>query len=126
MSRLIIAIVSTFFEEVAIVVIGIWLLPRLGIKVPLWALIIIMIAWTGWAVFTYRTGTRALEKKVVAGLSSMIGTKGRVVERLAPHGIIKIKGELWAAESDSDEIVPGEEVIVVKQEKLKLVVRRFT
>jgi membrane-bound serine protease (ClpP class) len=62
-------------------------------------------------------------RKDIAGLSNMIGTEGEVVSPLAPEGLVRIKGELWVAKSAAGEIKPGGEVIVVGQERLKLVVR---
>jgi membrane-bound ClpP family serine protease len=121
--RLIFAIVSTLLEEAAIVVIVLWGLPRVGIRIPLWGLIIIMVAWIAYSIITFRLGTRALIKKQIPGLSNMIGTRGEVVSPLTPEGLVRIKGELWVARSATGEIKPGGEVIVVGQEKLKLVVR---
>jgi len=121
--RLIFAIVNTLLEEAAIAVIVLWGLPQAGIQIPLWGFIIIMVAWIAFSIFTFRLGTRALVKKQIAGLSDMIGTRGEVVSPLTPEGLVRIKGELWVARSATGEIKPGGEVIVVGQEKLKLVVR---
>ena len=43
---------------------------------------------------------------------------------LAPAGLIKIKDELWEAESLSGKVAIGKEVIVVGQDGLKLIVRK--
>jgi membrane-bound ClpP family serine protease len=122
--RLIWAIISTMLEETAIAVVALWGLPQLDIHVPLPALIAVMVAWAAFAVFTYRKGTGALKKKPVVGLPDMVGGKGEVVSPLDPEGVIKIKGELWIAKSDSGRIGTGDEVTVVGQKGLKLVVRK--
>ncbi len=125
--RLIAAIVSTLMEETALVVIVFWGLPWLSIHLPLWGsivlLVILMVAWGTYTVLTYRIGSRALREKPVVGLPDMVGSKGKVVSPLAPDGLVKIRGELWVAKSASGELNPGREVIVVEQERLKLVVR---
>lgn len=121
--RLIFSIISTLLEEAAIAVIVLWGLPQVGIQIPLWGLIIIMVAWVAYSIFAFRLGTRALIRKEVAGLPNMIGTKGEVVSPLTPEGLVRIKGELWVARSATGEMEPGGEVIVVGQERLKLVVR---
>ncbi len=121
--RLIFAIISTILEEVALVVIALWGLPQVEIHIPLWGLIIIMVVWAAYSVFTYRLGTRALIRKQLAGLPNMIGTKGKVVSPLTPDGLVRIRGELWVAKSASGEIKPSCEVVVAGQERLKLVVR---
>jgi len=121
--RLILAIISTILEEVAIVVIVRWGLPQVEIQIPLWGLIMMMVAWATYSILTYRLGTRALMSKQVAGLPNMIGTKGKIASPLTPEGLVRIRGELWVAKSDGGEMKPGCEVTVVRQERLKLVVR---
>jgi membrane-bound ClpP family serine protease len=123
-TRLIIAIVTTILEEAAIAAVFLWGLPKLGVDLPIFVMVIIMVAWLGYAVFTYRMGSRALRKKPVAGLMDMVGSKGEVAKRLDPEGMVRIKGELWQAKSDGGDIDSGEEVTVVGQEGLKLIVRK--
>ena len=115
------AIFSTLLEEAALAVGVLWGLPKLGIYIPLWVLIIVMVAWAVYTVTTYRMGSRALRKNPVDGL---VGSEGEVVSPLAPEGMVRIKGELWRAESASGEINTGEEVTVVGQDRLRLIVRR--
>ena len=122
--RLIIAIVSTVLEEAALAAGVLWGLPRLGIHIPLWVLIIVMAAWCAYTVITYRMGSRALRRKPVHGLTAMLGSEGKAVSPLAPEGMVRIKGELWRAKSASGRMDTGEEVIVVGQDGLKLVVRK--
>lgn len=121
--RLIIAIISTILEEAAIAVIVLWGLPRININIPMWGMIMIMIAWLTYSIFTFRMGTRALKKTPVGNLPNMVGSKGEVVSPLAPQGIVKIKGELWVARSASGDLESGGEVIVIEQDRLKLVVQ---
>ncbi len=123
-TRLIIAIITTALEETAIAVVGLWLLPKIDINLPLFAIILIMLAWAGFAVFTYHMGSRALRKKPEGGLSDMLGTRGEVVKRLDPEGMVRIRGELWKAKSAGRKIETGEEVTVVGQKGLKLIVER--
>ena len=123
MGRLILAIISTAFEEAAIVVIVLWGLPRIDVHIPLWGLIVLMVVWLAYTVTTYQMGSRALRRKQVVGLPDMIGSKGRVVSPLAPEGLVRIRGELWVAKSASGEMELGGEVTVVGQDRLKLVVR---
>jgi len=122
--RLIIAIVSTTLEEAALAVGVLWGLPKLGIHIPLWVLIVVMAAWCAYTVVTYRMGSRALRRKPIAGLLDMAGSEGKVVSPLAPEGLVRIKGELWRAKSASGEIDAGVEITVVGQGGLKLIVRK--
>ena len=118
------AIVSTLLEEAALAVIALVGLPQLGIEVPLWLLVVIMAAWAALAVFTYRMGSRALRRKPVAGLPSVVGSPGTVVSPLAPEGLVRVGGELWVAKASSGQIEVGEEVIVVTQDRTRLTVRQ--
>ena len=122
--RLIIAIVSTALEEAALAAGVLWGLPRLGIHIPLWVLIVTMLAWCTYTVITYRMGSRALRRKPVHGLTAMLGSEGKVVSPLVPEGMVRIKGELWRAKSASGGMDTGEEVTVVGQDGLKLIVRK--
>jgi len=122
--RLILAIVSTLLEEAALVAIFLVGLPQLGIELPLWVLIAVMVAWAALAAILYRMGSRALRRQPVVGLSAMVGSKGRVVSPLEPEGIIIIGGELWRAKSAGHKIDVGDEVIVKGQDGIKLIVAK--
>ncbi len=122
--RLIIAIVSTTLEEAALAVGVLWGLPKLGIHIPLWVLIIVMLAWGTYTVVTYRMGSRALRRKPMVGLLNMVSSKGKVVSSLVPEGMVRIKGELWRAKSASGRLDTGQEVTVVGQDGLELIVRK--
>ncbi|MFC1952720.1 NfeD family protein [Chloroflexota bacterium] len=121
------AIISTIAEECVIVLIVLWGLPRMGLSIPLWGLLIIlaiiMIAWVSYSVFTFRLGTRALVRKDLVGMPNMIGCKGIVVNALTPEGLVRIYGELWIASSDEGTFEKDERVIVVSQDRLKLLVK---
>ena len=123
-ARLIIAIVTTALEEAAIAVAVLWLLPKADVRLPLFVLILIMLAWAGFAVFSFQMGTRALKRKPEGGLSDILGSRGEVVRRIDPEGMIRIKGELWKAKSEGKNIEVGAEVTVVGQKGLKLIVER--
>ena len=123
MGRLILAIISTLLEEVALVAIVLWALPEIDIHIPLPGLIAMMVAWLTYSVTMYRIGSRALRRKPVISLPHMAGSKGKVVNSLVPEGLVRVRGELWIAKSAGGEIEPGKEVTVVSQDGLRLVVR---
>ena len=122
--RLIVSIVSTLLYELALVAVVLWGLPNLGINIPIAGLIVMMLALGAWAIYTYRKGSQALNREVVSGLSTMIGSRAKVASQIDPEGMVKIKNELWKAVSSGGKIDKGEEVIVVGQERLKLIVRK--
>jgi membrane-bound ClpP family serine protease len=123
-ARLVLAIVSTSLEEVAIWAIWRWVLPDFGIEWSYQLLIAVMVAWAGFSVWLFILTTRTLRRQGQAGLPSMVGTRGRVASALNPEGLVKIGGELWGAVSDGENIAAGEEVLVVGEDGLKLSVRK--
>jgi len=122
--RLILAIISTLIEEAALIVIVLWGLPQLGIRIPLPGLVALVIVWGAFSIFIYRMGSRALRKKPIAGLLTMVGSRGKAASPLVPEGFVRIKGELWEAKSLSGKIRTREEIMVVGQDGLKLIVRK--
>ena len=122
--RPIVAIVTTLLYELALIAVVLWGLPRLGIYIPIPGLVVLVPALGAVAIATYRKGSQALGKKAGVGLSSMIGSKAKVVSKIDPEGMVKVKGELWKAQSTGERIDVGEEVTVVGQKRLKLIVRR--
>ena len=121
--RLILAIISTLLEEAALVAVVLVGLPELGINIPIAGLIALMLAWAAMAVISYRAGSRALERKPVAGLGTMVGSKGKIVKTLDPEGLVRIHAELWRAKTDDMDIAIGQDVTVVGQDGSKLIVR---
>jgi len=122
-ARLIMAVLSNLLIEAIIVVVILWGLPRLGIRIPLYGLILICVAFLTYAVISYNIGSRTLRKKPVPGFTTMVGVEGQVVSRLAPEGLVRIEGELWNARSENGPIDVGIDVIVVSQNGLKVIVR---
>jgi membrane-bound serine protease (ClpP class) len=113
------AIVTTLLEEAALVAVVLWLLPRLGIDIPLWGLILMVVALGTYALVTYRLGKRALDKKPITSLD--IGSRGRATTSISPTGYVRVNGELWQASSDLT-IGAGEEITVVGMKGMTLLV----
>jgi membrane-bound ClpP family serine protease len=124
-SRLVIAVLATLGEEIALALFILLGLPRLGVEVPLGGLIGMMAGLATYGVISYRLGSRALMKEPMAGFTDMVGSRGKVTEPLTPKGTVKIKGELWHAEAAEHHIDRGQDVIVIKHEGLKLMVRKI-
>jgi len=122
--RFIAAVVTTICEEAIIAAIIVWGLPQLDIHLPLSVLIVVMVVWAVNSIIFYRIGSRALRRRPVSGLGSVINDTGKVVNPLTPDGVIKIKSELWEAKSAVGHIGAGEEVMVVEQDGLKVTVIR--
>ncbi len=123
-ARLVLAVVSTLVQEAALVVVWYWWLPELGIFLPLYVLLVVMVVWAVYAVTVFWVVTQTIKRKAVVGLPDMVGSRGKAVNRLDPVGLVKISSELWGAESVEGGIEIGEEVTVIRQDSLKVFVRR--
>ncbi|MFC1954975.1 NfeD family protein [Chloroflexota bacterium] len=123
-ARLVLAIVSTSLEEVAIWVVWRWGLPQLGVNIPFYILIVVMVGWLVWSAGFFVFVTKTLRRQKIIGLPTMVGSKGKVTNPLTPEGMVTIRSELWQAESVEGDMDKGEEVMVVGEDGLKLVVRK--
>ncbi|MBA7642385.1 hypothetical protein ES703_50078 [subsurface metagenome] len=116
-------IVTALLEEAILAAVVIWLLPQWGINIPIWGLILMMVALGAYNFITYKLGKRALDRKPTASLEAMVGCSGEAATPLAPKGYVQVKGELWRALSTERNIDKGEEVVVVEIKKLTLLVK---
>jgi membrane-bound ClpP family serine protease len=118
-------IITSLFEQAVLVAAVVWVLPLADINLPLWVLAPATIVLQAYNVFSYRKSIHALRAQPIAGMTNMIGIQGETVSTLTPDGLVKIRGELWAATAANGSIVNGRSVIVVEQSGLKLVVREI-
>lgn len=116
-------IVTALLEEAILAAVVIWLLPQWGINIPIWGLVLMMVALGAYNFITYKLGKRALDRKPTASLEAMVGCSGEAATPLAPKGYVQVKGELWRALSTERNIDKGEEVVVVEIKKLTLLVK---
>jgi membrane protein implicated in regulation of membrane protease activity len=123
-TRLIIAIVTSLIDEVIIIAVVLWVLPMFDIHLPVWGLVLLIIAFMIYAVMSFKIGSRILKKKPLPGMTSMVGIEGRVTTSLVPRGFVKIESELWKARAESGSIISGTIVTVISQDGLELVVRK--
>jgi membrane-bound serine protease (ClpP class) len=115
----VLTITTSLLEEAALVSVVLWLLPRVAINIPLWGLILMMIALGIYNYTTYRLGKKAIVKKPM--ISPDIGSRGRTTTLISPKGYVRVNGELWQA-SSSSTIGVGEEITVVGIEGMTLLI----
>lgn len=118
------AILVVLLDEIILAAIILFVLWRLGIHLPLWVVIALVVALGVVFLIWYKLIAPVLKKEQVTGGEGMIGIEGEVVTPLTPEGVIKVRGELWKAYSTETNIGTDEEVVVVGIEGLKLIVRR--
>jgi membrane-bound ClpP family serine protease len=116
-------IITSIVEQAVLVAVVLWGLPLVDVNLPVWILIPASIVLQAYNVFSYRKSIKALRAQPILGMTNMVGTQGETVGTLTPNGLVKIRGELWAATAINGNIVNGRNVTVVEQTGLKLVVR---
>jgi len=116
------SIVTGLLEEAALAAVVLWLLPLLGVNIPIWGLILLMVAYGVKEGITYRIGARALRRKPVVSLKGMVGCRGEAATPLAPDGYVQVQGELWRALSTGPNINKDDEIVIVEVRRLTLFV----
>ena len=123
-ARTSLTILVVLLDEIILAAIILFVLWRLGIHLPLWVVIALVVTLGVIFLILYKLIAPVLKREQVTGGEGMIGIEGEVVTPLTPEGVIKVRGELWKAYSTDASISADEEVIVVELEGLKLLVRR--
>ena len=116
--RILVAIIASLIDEVALVVAVVWVLPRLGVEVPVWLVILLAILFLASGVWTLVV----VKKRPNLGFENQIGVKALAVTRIRKKGLVRIGRENWAARTEGPEIEPGTNVVVVSQNALILTV----
>ncbi len=117
-----IVLVLLLDEAVALVLV-LLVLSFFDIRVPLWVTVVIALLLGGLAFMVHKVIIPSFHKKRVTGSEGMIGLEGTVIESLTPFGLIRIEGEYWKAKSVDENIAVGEEVEVLRLNKLTLEVK---
>ncbi|ASJ13023.1 NfeD family protein [Thermococcus thioreducens] len=110
------------------VIVGIFIfliLPGVGIEIPLWAglpLMLLLLA-KDFLIAPFVLGGGA-DKRPETGPESLMGRTALVVEDLSPEGVVKIDGELWKARCLNGTAKAGEGVRVVSVRGTKVLVER--
>jgi membrane-bound serine protease (ClpP class) len=96
--------------------------PTFVVSRPL--IIVTTLAITAFFVFALSAGIRAQRKRVISGMSALVGATGVATSDLDPQGTVQVKSELWSAVTDGAETVQkGEPVTVVAVEGVRLRVK---
>ena len=118
--RILVAIIASLIDEIVLVVMVVWVLPRLGVAVPVWLVILLAIMFLvagAWTLVVVR-------KRPNLGFENQLGVKAEAVTRIGKKGLVRIGRENWAARTEEIEIEPGTQVVVVGQNALILSVVR--
>ena len=96
------------------------------VGVPAWAAVAVVVAWALKDAALYPFLRASYEPSSGNVIDRLVGLGGVAVEPLAPRGYVRVRGELWLAEStiDDDEIPPGHPVTVDEVRGTTLLVSR--
>ncbi len=117
------SLVTTLIEEAALAAVVLWVLPHFGIKIPLWLLIVLVMAWGIYSYLSFRLGKKALSKAPAVGTEAMIGLRCKATTPLSPSGYVLVGSELWAAHSVAGNVSPGTEMVITEIKGLTVFVR---
>ena len=110
-------------DEVAALVLVLLVLWFFKIEIPLPVIIAIGLLLGAFAFVTHKLIIPSFHKKKVTGSEAMIGQEGQVTESLTPVGVIRVEGEYWRAKSVGEDIAAGEDVEIVRLNRLTLEVK---
>ncbi len=113
-------IVMGLLKGTVLAAIVLWLLPLWGIDIPIWGLMIIVVAFLIYEIITFRLGKKALERKPVIWSEAIVGCCGKATTPLTPGGYVQVEGELWRALSIDTNINEGDDIVVVELDRLTL------
>ncbi len=117
-------ILVLLLDDVAALVLVFLVLWAFGIKIPLWAIVVIALLLGTFAFIAHRVIIPSFRRKKVTGSEGMIGLEGEVIEPLSPVGVIRVEGEYWKAKSIDEDVAAGEEVEILGLDRLTLKVKR--
>ncbi|MBI2856711.1 MAG: nodulation protein NfeD [Chloroflexi bacterium] len=94
------------------------------LQVNLGLVVAVVVAISAFFVFVIAAVVRGQRRKAVTGREGLVGQTATVVTPLAPHGVVLVEGERWAATAAGQSIEAGEEVVVDRLEGLTLFVSK--
>jgi membrane-bound serine protease (ClpP class) len=110
-------------DEAAVVALLLLALWFFHVPIPLSVAIVLALLLGVLIFIIHRAVIPSFRARQVTGREGMIGLEGKVIEPLAPKGVVRIEGEYWRAKSVDGDIAAGENVEVVGLNKLILEVR---
>jgi membrane protein implicated in regulation of membrane protease activity len=113
-------------EWVAAAVVLLGLAEWVGL--PFWTTAGFFTVWLIKDIALYPLVRTAYESDVRTGVEQLVGEKGVAQESLDPHGMVRVRGELWQAETEPNEqrIDPNSEISITGAYGMTLIVSKNT
>ena len=116
--RKIFSLILSLLEQVALVAVVLWILPKAGINIPVWGLTLMMLTLGAYSVLGYRLGEKVMKKSPMVWPAP--GSRGRATTSVSPSGYVLISNERWKASSTGADIDRGTVVTVIRVEGTQL------
>jgi membrane-bound ClpP family serine protease len=116
--RKIFSLILSLLEQLALVAAVLWILPKVGISIPVWGLILMMLALGAYSILGYRLGEKVMKKSPMVWPAA--GSRGRATTPVSPSGYVLISNERWKALSTGADIARGTVVTIVRVEGTQL------
>ena len=113
-------IATSLLKGAVLLFVILWVLPLWGINIPLWGIILLIVAFVIYEVVTFRLGIKALERKPAIWSGAIVGCCGKATTPLTPEGYVQVNGELWYAFSSDTNTNEGDDIVVVELDRLTL------
>ncbi len=117
-------VLLSLLDDAAVLAFVILALRYFRVEITLPVIIVIVLLFVGFVFLMHKAIVPSLHRRKVTGAEGMVGLEGKVVQPLAPVGVIKVGSEYWKAKSIGEDIAAGEDVEVLRISDLTLEVRR--
>ncbi len=114
------AIAVSLGEQAVLLLVAFWILPKAGIEVPAWLVVVVAILLAIQSVILTRVNLHTLDRRPLFSPDS--GAHGKAVSNLNPAGYVRVDNELWRAVSDGKDVEKGEMVVVKSRDGMRLIV----
>ena len=111
-------------DEAIVLVLVLLALWYFKISIPVWLAVVGALLLGIFVFITHKLVIPSFHKKEVTGSKAMIGLEGKVVEPLNPLGVVRDEDEYWKATSVDEDVAAGEDVEILRVDRLALEVKR--
>ncbi|HXF75764.1 MAG TPA: NfeD family protein [Methylomirabilota bacterium] len=96
------------------------------VGLPLWAAAGLFALWVMKDIALYPLVRTTYESEVETGAERLVGEKGIAQEWLCPRGMVRVRGEIWKAQTESPEqrIEPSSEIKITGARGMTLIVSK--
>ena len=110
-------------DEAIVLVLVLLALWYFKISIPVWLAVVGALLLGIFVFITHKLVIPSFHKKKATGSEAMVGLEGEVVEPLDPLGVVRVEGEYWQATSVDEDVAAGEDVEILRVDRLTLEVK---